>query len=65
MPLRRFRRLHIPSTYEPFGIVSLEAMSMAKPLVVGAQGVVGFGEQVVSSGPDQNGATWTVETQRT
>ena len=44
-----------PSTYEPFGIVSLEAMSMAKPLVVGAQGVVGFREQVISSGPDQNG----------
>lgn len=44
-----------PSVYEPFGIVSLEAMSMAKPLVVGAHGVVGFKEQVVSSGPDQNG----------
>jgi glycosyltransferase involved in cell wall biosynthesis len=44
-----------PSTYEPFGIVSLEAMSMAKPIVVGAQGVVGFREQVVSLGPDQNG----------
>jgi len=44
-----------PSVYEPFGIVSLEAMSMAKPLAVGAQGVVGFREQVVSSGPDQNG----------
>jgi len=44
-----------PSTYEPFGIVSLEAMSMAKPVVVGAQGVVGFKEQVVSNGPDQNG----------
>ncbi|MGQ9545011.1 MAG: glycosyltransferase family 4 protein, partial [Candidatus Bathycorpusculaceae bacterium] len=44
-----------PSTYEPFGIVSLEAMSMAKPLVVGAQGVVGFREQVISCGPDQNG----------
>ena len=44
-----------PSIYEPFGIVSLEAMSMAKPVVVGAQGVVGFKEQVVSSGPDQNG----------
>ena len=28
-----------PSIYEPFGIVSLEAMSMAKPLVVGAKGV--------------------------
>jgi glycosyltransferase involved in cell wall biosynthesis len=44
-----------PSTYEPFGIVSLEAMSMAKPVVVGANGVVGFKEQVVSSGSDQNG----------
>jgi len=44
-----------PSVYEPFGIVSLEAMSMAKPLVVGAQGVVGFKEQVMSSGPEQNG----------
>jgi len=44
-----------PSTYEPFGIVSLEAMSMAKPIVVGAHGVVGFREQVVPSGPEQNG----------
>jgi len=44
-----------PSTYEPFGIVSLEAMSMEKPIVVGAHGVVGFKEQVISSGPDQNG----------
>jgi len=44
-----------PSTYEPFGIVSLEAMSMAKPLIVGAQGVVGFREQVIPFGPDQNG----------
>ena len=44
-----------PSTYEPFGIVSLEAMSMAKPIIVGAQGVVGFREQVVPDGPEQNG----------
>ncbi|MEM3578364.1 MAG: glycosyltransferase family 4 protein [Candidatus Bathyarchaeia archaeon] len=44
-----------PSIYEPFGIVSLEAMAMAKPVVVGARGVVGFREQVVSSGPEQNG----------
>jgi glycogen(starch) synthase len=44
-----------PSTYEPFGIVCLEAMSMEKPVVVGASGTVGFREQVVSSGPDQNG----------
>jgi glycosyltransferase involved in cell wall biosynthesis len=44
-----------PSTYEPFGIVSLEAMAMEKPVVVGARGVVGFREQVISSGVDQNG----------
>jgi glycogen(starch) synthase len=44
-----------PSTYEPFGIVSLEAMSMEKPIIVGAQGTVGFREQVIPSGPDQNG----------
>jgi len=44
-----------PSTYEPFGIVSLEAMAMEKPVVVGARGVVGFKEQVISSGTDQNG----------
>ncbi|MCX8151251.1 MAG: glycosyltransferase family 4 protein [Candidatus Bathyarchaeota archaeon] len=44
-----------PSIYEPFGIVSLEAMAMEKPLVVGARGVVGFREQVIHSGTDQNG----------
>jgi glycogen(starch) synthase len=44
-----------PSIYEPFGIVSLEAMSMAKPVVVGAQGVVGFREQVIPAGPEQTG----------
>jgi glycogen(starch) synthase len=44
-----------PSIYEPFGIVSLEAMAMEKPIVVGAQGVVGFREQVISSGPNQTG----------
>ena len=44
-----------PSVYEPFGIVSLEAMAMQKPVIVGARGVVGFREQVVSSGPSQNG----------
>jgi glycosyltransferase involved in cell wall biosynthesis len=44
-----------PSVYEPFGIVSLEAMSMARPLIVGANGVVGFREQVMPTGPDQNG----------
>ena len=44
-----------PSVYEPFGIVSLEAMSMEKPVVVGAHGVVGFREQIINSGPEQNG----------
>ena len=44
-----------PSVYEPFGIVSLEAMAMEKPVVVGARGVVGFKEQVVNGGTDQNG----------
>jgi len=44
-----------PSVYEPFGIVSLEAMAMEKPIVVGAHGVVGFREQVIPSGTDQTG----------
>ncbi len=44
-----------PSTYEPFGIVALEAMSMEKPVVVGASGVSGMREIVLSSGPDQCG----------
>jgi glycosyltransferase involved in cell wall biosynthesis len=44
-----------PSLYEPFGIVCTEAMSMAKPVVVGASGVSGFREQVAASGPDQTG----------
>jgi len=44
-----------PSVYEPFGIVSLEAMAMKKPVVVGARGIVGFREQIISSGSQQNG----------
>ncbi len=44
-----------PSLYEPFGIVALEAMSMEKPVVVGASGVSGMREIVVSSGSDQCG----------
>lgn len=45
-----------PSKYEPFGIVCTEAMSMGKPVVVGAKGVSGFKEQVVASGPNRCGA---------
>ncbi|MBS7634759.1 glycosyltransferase family 4 protein [Candidatus Bathyarchaeota archaeon] len=44
-----------PSKYEPFGIVCTEAMSMAKPVVVGARGVSGMREIVVPSGPNQCG----------
>jgi glycosyltransferase involved in cell wall biosynthesis len=44
-----------PSLYEPFGIVCTEAMSMSKPVVVGAAGVSGLREQVVPTGPDQTG----------
>lgn len=44
-----------PSIHEPFGIVSLESMSMKKPVVVGASGVSGLREQVISSGPNQCG----------
>jgi len=44
-----------PSLYEPFGIVVLEAMSMEKPVVVGAAGVSGMREIVVCCGEDQCG----------
>ncbi len=44
-----------PSLYEPFGIVALEAMSMSKPVVVGARGVSGMKEFVVSNGALQTG----------
>ena len=44
-----------PSLYEPFGIVVLEAMSMERPVVVGAAGVSGMREIVVPCGEDQCG----------
>jgi glycosyltransferase involved in cell wall biosynthesis len=39
-----------PSKYEPFGIVCTEAMSMGKPVVVGARGTSGLREQVEITG---------------
>ena len=44
-----------PSLYEPFGIVTLEAMSMEKPVIVGAAGTSGMREIVSISGSDQCG----------
>jgi glycosyltransferase involved in cell wall biosynthesis len=44
-----------PSLYEPFGIVALEAMSMEKPVVVGAAGISGMREIVVCCGEEQCG----------
>ncbi|MDR2855915.1 MAG: glycosyltransferase family 4 protein [Methanomicrobiales archaeon] len=44
-----------PSKYEPFGIVCTEAMSMGKPVVVGATGTNGFREQIIPTGSEQCG----------
>jgi len=44
-----------PSLYEPFGIVVLEAMSMERPVVVGAAGVSGMREIVIPGGEEQCG----------
>lgn len=45
----------LPSLYEPFGIVCTEAMSMAKPVVVGARGTNGMREQIIINGNDKCG----------
>jgi len=44
-----------PSLYEPFGIVVLEAMSMKRPVVVGAAGISGMREIVIPCGDEQCG----------
>jgi glycogen(starch) synthase len=44
-----------PSIYEPFGIVAVEAMSMEKPVVVGASGISGMREIVIPYGQEQCG----------
>jgi len=44
-----------PSFYEPFGIVVLEAMSMERPVVVGATGISGMREIVICCGEEQCG----------
>jgi glycosyltransferase involved in cell wall biosynthesis len=44
-----------PSFYEPFGIVALEAMAMAKPVVVGAAGISGMREIVICCDDEQCG----------
>jgi len=45
----------LPSLYEPFGIVCTEAMSMAKPAIVGARGTNGMREQIIPNGEKQCG----------
>ncbi|NIQ06326.1 MAG: glycosyltransferase family 4 protein, partial [Candidatus Korarchaeota archaeon] len=44
-----------PSLYEPFGIVVLEAMSMERPVVVGAADISGMREIVTPCGDEQTG----------
>jgi glycosyltransferase involved in cell wall biosynthesis len=48
----------LPSLYEPFGIVSLEAMAMEKPIVVGASGVVPRSGHSVRKRPDWCTCQW-------
>jgi glycosyltransferase involved in cell wall biosynthesis len=45
----------LPSHYEPFGIVCTEAMSMEKPVIVGAKGTSGMREQIIIEGKNKCG----------
>jgi len=45
----------LPSLYEPFGIVCTEALSMKKPVIVGAKDTSGMREQVIPNGDQQCG----------
>ncbi len=45
----------LPSHYEPFGIVCTEAMSMQKPVVVGAKDTSGMREQIIIDGKNKCG----------
>ena len=44
-----------PSISEPFGIVSIEAMAMERPVIVGARGISGLREQVIPDGENKCG----------
>jgi glycosyltransferase involved in cell wall biosynthesis len=44
-----------PSVYDPSGVACIEAMSMAKPVVVGASGTTGMREIVENNGPERCG----------
>jgi glycosyltransferase involved in cell wall biosynthesis len=46
----------VPSRYEPFGIVCTEAMSMEKPVIIGARGTSGLREQVIPAGDQRCGS---------
>jgi len=44
-----------PSLYEPCNIISLEAMAMEKPVIVGSKGICGSCDQIIPSGLEQTG----------
>lgn len=44
-----------PSLYEPCCIISLEAMAMGKPVIVGSKGICGSCDQIIPSGHEQTG----------